>query len=199
MSQHVEIIAGETAFSVVWQGREYLIVTVDPETNVLCVSAPLFDEINWADSLETMPTPPLDVSFRGRRDPATPLELTKTADRDRNQIATVGRVTAIRPSRRQRTAPRATAASGTLTPLEELQRDQVLTLVIASWKEHPNQTTDFTRSETHRIAQEVFGDNEHTSVMRVAGVRAALSRGAYDDTLLGGLGADKATIKRMTS
>ena len=67
-----------------------------------------------------------------------------------------------------------------ISALDESDRDQILEEIGKSWAINPDQNKTFTQKETHRIAKEIFGDNSTNNVMRVAGVRAALTRGVYD-------------------
>lgn len=168
----IEIVIGEAAFSIVKDGEEFLILTVDPLTQNVCVNAPRFDDIEWIDEMDVMPTPELKVRVREPRQKLTRLRPVPETEAVRTPTAKAKPKTAILPK------------TGTyVSPLEEWQRDTVLEMVVESWAQYPNQDKSFTASESHRIATEVFGDDTRTNVMRVAGIRAWLTRGAYEHTL----------------
>lgn len=67
--------------------------------------------------------------------------------------------------------------------LDDAEREEILNRIGDSWVVYPDQTAALTAEITHDIAMEVFGSDSHHEVMRVAGVRAALSRGVYDVSL----------------
>lgn len=68
----------------------------------------------------------------------------------------------------------------TSSPLTTEQHSRILAMIGESWANNPEQSRRFTREETHRIAQEVFGESSKKTVMSVAGVRAALTSDKYD-------------------
>lgn len=179
MTTKLDLVIGESALSIVNDDVEYLVVSVDPDSGKLCVYAPLFDDIEWSDSIEDMPSPELEVDVRK---PKRKLTRLRALPKPEPEVRTATRKKA-EPARKKKATATRNFASDRLTPLEEFQRDQILEMVIESWAQHPNQTKKFTAEESHRIAIEVFGEDTSTNVMRVAGVRAALTRGAYDVTL----------------
>lgn len=71
------------------------------------------------------------------------------------------------------------AHTSSVKKVDEDLRDHILREIQQSWTLYPTQSKEFVARETHRIAKDVLGDDDHTSVMRVAGVRAALARGVY--------------------
>lgn len=180
MTAEIDVIIGESALSLVYQGQEFLIATIDPDTDRMFVSAPFFDEIEWAETLDNMPTPDLHVNVRGQRKLAR-LKEKKTPAK---KAAAVREVVTNEPEPpKSRWRFNGTELERTLSPLEEWERDQCLELIVDSWAKYPHQNKLFTAEESHRIAADIFGRDTKTNVMRVAGVRAALTRGAYDRSL----------------
>lgn len=98
------------------------------------------------------------------------------------RVTRAGQVTTATVSSSPRPARPRLTANRSLTVIEEDLRDQVIDRIIKSWADYPTQDAVFTSQETHRIALDVLGNNDEHSVMQVAGVRAALTRGTYDDT-----------------
>lgn len=64
---------------------------------------------------------------------------------------------------------------------EVTERDRVLYLIRKSFKENPTQSKAEVSRISRDIARQVYGSATRKNIMRVAGFRAAHTRGAYDN------------------
>jgi len=183
MNNEIEIVVSSSALSVVYKGKEFFIFGANPDEDVPQVYAPLFDEVTFVDSLEELPDAKISVKTRERK--ISKLVPRKTSQSISSAVAkVVAEVDEATRVEKKKTRARSVASrSRVLSPLEEYQRDEVLNEIAKSFAQFPNQSREYTAQESHRIANEVFGSSSSTNVMRVAGVRAALTRNSYDFTL----------------
>jgi hypothetical protein len=142
------------------------------------------ENYNHLDLLDDMPDHVEDIEVNFRRD---------------GHLRPVRQIFAETEIEQAIVTPRVWRATGkNLDPLAEAQRDEILEMIVASWAAHPNQTNQETAEESHRIASTIFGDDTSVNVMRVAGVRAAHTRGAYDHSLLEHLEARRVNVRTTT-
>ena len=173
----------ETSVALVYGDRPQLIIGVSADGQHLRVFAPGFDDIEWINA-EDLTVP---IQIKGRRATAPAPTRPQVSDTVREIVEQVRIETAplrtitVPPARPPsvRAARRLVEGNGS-RGLTNAQRDDILQAVLDSWVDHPRQDAKFTSAESHRIALDVFGEDTHHTVMRVAGVRAALTRGAYD-------------------
>lgn len=184
----LDVIIGSTAFSVVQDGTEHLIIGVDDEQRLVVYLRDI-SELELIENIEELPDEELQVKVRSLALDQLQDLPTKTPERGRRRRPEVRAVdtTALRAEREEETPRKRRvrkAHPGTYeSPLEEWERHQILEMVTDSFMRFPNQSKEFTAEESHRIAKEVFGEDDHHHVMRVAGVRSALAKGMYDVTL----------------
>ena len=174
-------------------------IAVHADGENLQVAAPGFDEIDWVDTIIGAP----QITIKGRKigpapvlqpvqeeedehlPAAAPLAPTLVTSglapggscREGSTLKIDRRPQSVRMARRMVT----NSSGGTKGGLTETERDDLLEKILDSLAKHERQTSAFTSAESHRIAKEVFGEDNHHNVMRVAGVRAALARGVYDN------------------
>jgi len=148
----VEIVTSDTAFSVVCNGEEILVVA--PTEAGISMSVIEEERVELVD-FDDLPKEGMDLQVRG--------------------IHRVSSLGSHRPGR----APSYNASA--VDHSDEAEIQQCIDLILESFDNNPDQTKAEISAETRRIAKEVYGSEDEK--YRVAGVRAAITRGAYDVTL----------------
>lgn len=178
----VKIVVSDNAFSIAFHGKELAIFTVDSE-DVLNLCLPDVDGLMLHDDAEGMEYSRISIDVADVSNQV----LVPVATLPRNDNAKVRPVRVVEANEEPAAPPVRAKIRHTTTrgesPLEEYQRNTIITMIAESWHSDPDQTTHDTAKESHRIGEEVFGSDDAHNTMRVAGVRAALTRGAYDVTL----------------
>lgn len=187
MSKNIDVIIGSNAFSVAQGGVEHIIIGINDEGRLVVYLKDL-DNYDLIDNIDQLPDNELKVKVRSLTlDKLRSLPTKRPPDKPKPEVRAVD-TSSLRaerveeePKRRRPTRRRYSATYE--SPLEEWERHKILELISESYMRFPDQTKEFTAEESHRIAQEVFGEDDHHHVMRVAGVRSALAKGMYDMTL----------------
>lgn len=171
-------------------GKQLIIIGVTADGSQLQVAMPGIDDVVLCG--EDRLTEPAEVAIKARKvGPRPTFTEPEQVQPIRAQEPDIDRVIQdikddVEPSWRRPT-PASVAAAGHViqrqsatSGLSDEERDDIILQVLDSWVDHPRQDAKYTAAESHRIALDVFGQDTHHTVMRVAGVRAALTRGAYE-------------------
>lgn len=171
---NITLIKTEHAFSIAIGGKEYMVFAMDEDT--LCAFVPGLDDITFCNTLDELPENPIQVSVRDVTQTRVPVG-TRPADQEPTETepAEVTRLTPEHDAARQRVIQ---GDRFRHSPLEQFEREQILNLFDGYT---PPRTARESSKISHEIADEVFGEDSYRNVMRVAGVRSALTKGHYDN------------------
>lgn len=184
----LDVVIGSNAVSVARNGAEHIIVGLNDDGQLVIYLRDI-DRYELIDELELLPDNDLEVNIRSLAlDQLRELPTERPKTRPEVRAVDTSALRAERDEEEEETpkvkrVPRKRYSGEYESPLEEWERHKILEMVTESYMRFPDQDPKFTAEESHRIAKEVFGEDDHHHVMRVAGVRSALAKGLYDTTL----------------